>query len=102
MTTWPFQLSPLTALGHAVPWDGDDDDARCAATASAAVAETPSPSAETTDVSDSGPRLLAITTAAAGAAVRPRAIAWPSRLPAPMMPTGRSTLRPPSYSEANR
>jgi hypothetical protein len=44
------------------------------------------PSFETTDVSDPGPRLLAITTGRpARRAVR--AIGWPSR-PAPMIPTG--------------
>ena len=68
------------------------------AASSTVPAETPSPSAETTDASDSGPRLLAITTERpARSAVR--AIACPSR-PAPMMPTsvyGRS-----SYSDANR
>src|SRR6266480_1506259 len=48
-------------------------------------ADAPSPSSETTDVNDSGPRLLAITTERpARSAVR--AIACPSR-PAPMMPT---------------
>src|SRR6266511_3482543 len=48
-------------------------------------ADTPSPSAETTDDSDSGPRLLAIRTRRpARSAVR--AMACPSR-PAPMIPT---------------
>src|SRR3979411_2547369 len=48
-------------------------------------ADAPSPSAETTDFSDSGPRLLAITTGRpARSAVR--AIACPSR-PAPMITT---------------
>ena len=53
-------------------------------------AETPSPRAETTDASDSGPRLLAITTSRpARRAVR--AIACPSR-PAPMIPTESVTV----------
>ena len=56
-----------------------------AAASSTVPAETPSPRVETTDASDSGPRLLAITTSRpARRAVR--AIACPSR-PAPMIPT---------------
>ncbi len=69
------------------------------AASSTVPAETPSPSADTTDASDSGPRLFAITTRRpARSAVR--AIACPS-LPAPMIPTviGHGC---PSYSDANR
>jgi hypothetical protein len=63
---------------------------RAAAASSAVTAETPSPRVVTTDVSDSGPRLLAIATRRpARRAVR--AIAWTSR-PAPMIPTESITV----------
>src|SRR4051794_19546471 len=63
-----------------------------AAASSPVTAETPSPRAETTDASDSGLRLLAITTSRpARRAVR--AIACPSR-PAPMIPTMLPRSRP--------
>ena len=97
MTTWLFQSRPCTASGTRS--QGTAMTTMPAAAASSAVpAETPSPSAETTDASDSGPRLLAITTERpARSAVR--AIACPSR-PAPMIRlVGHGCS---SYSEANR
>ena len=50
----------------------------CRCLACTVAADTPSPSAETTDVNDSGPRLLAITTESASPQCRPR-----HRLPEP-------------------
>ncbi len=63
-------------------------------------AVTPAPSASTTDVNDSGPRLFAITTGrSARRAVR--ANAWPSR-PAPMMPIASSIRGGPGYRHRGR